>query len=71
MFKAHRLALLFLGCVLIQSCSEPSTIPTPPSEEEITNIARAIHERVITLERNLLRVSGDVQRIAQEIQNEA
>ena len=63
--------MLSLGCALKQSCSEPSTIPTPHREEEFTNIARAIHERVITLERNLLRVSGDVQRIAQEIQNEA
>jgi membrane dipeptidase len=50
MSKTRRLALLSLGCALIQSCSEPSKIPTPLSEEEITNIARAIHERVITLD---------------------
>ena len=45
--------MLSLGCALKQSCSEPSTIPTPHREEEITNIARAIHECVITQERNL------------------
>ena len=45
--------MLFLGWALKQSCSEPSTIPTPHREEEITNIARAIDERVITIERNL------------------
>ena len=52
--------MLSLGCALKQSCSEPSTIPTPRREEEITNIARAIHERVITLERNLC--AADTQK---------
>ena len=42
-----------LGCALKQSCREPFTIPTPHHEGGITTIARAIHERVITLERNL------------------
>lgn len=50
MFETRRLALLSLGCALVQSCSEPSKIPTPLSEEEINNIVRTIHERVITLD---------------------
>ena len=52
--------MLFLGWALKQSCSEPSTIPTPHREEEITNFSRAIHERVITLERNLC--AADTQK---------
>jgi len=44
--------MLSLGYALKQSCNEPSTIPTPHRGDEITKRG-PIHERVITLERDL------------------
>ncbi len=50
MLKPSRFSLLALVSLLVLGCSESTDSPTPPSEEEIAEIARGIHERVITLD---------------------
>jgi len=48
MLKLTRLPLFVICSILLASCSEP--VETPPTEEELVEIARGIHERVITLD---------------------
>lgn len=48
MLKLTRLPLFVICAMLLASCSEP--VETPPTEEELVEIARGIHERVITLD---------------------
>ncbi len=48
MLKLTRLPLFVICSMLLASCSEP--VETPPTEEELVEIARGIHERVITLD---------------------
>ena len=50
MLKTSRNPLLSLTCLLILGCSESAEYPPSPNEEAITDTARAIHERVITLD---------------------
>ena len=50
MLKTSRNPLLSFTCLLILGCSESAEYPPSPNEEAITDTARAIHERVITLD---------------------
>ena len=50
MLKTSRNPLLSLTCLLILGCSESAEYPPSLNEEAITDAARAIHERVITLD---------------------
>jgi membrane dipeptidase len=50
MLKPGRISLLALVSLLVLGCSESTEPQTPPTEEEIAEIAQGIHERVITLD---------------------
>tara|TARA_B100001057_G_scaffold101906_1_gene99036 strand:- start:3096 stop:4265 length:1170 start_codon:yes stop_codon:yes gene_type:complete len=50
MLKLGRFSLLSLIYLLMLSCSESTEQVLPPNEGQITDIARAIHERVIALD---------------------
>lgn len=50
MLKSSRLSILALVSLLVLGCTESTEPETPPTEEEIAEIAQGIHERVITLD---------------------
>ena len=50
MLKTSRNPLLSFTCLLILGCSESAEYPPSLNKEAITDTARAIHERVITLD---------------------